>query len=109
MNRVMTNGGTGAAGAATADLNLVGELDADTVTAARRALYELIDAHPGETLQVELTGLEFIDSTGLGLLVGALKKARMGGGELVFGRPRDHLWRVFTVTGLDTALPFAAA
>lgn len=101
----MTNGGAGA----TADLNLVGELDADTVTAARRALYELIDAHPGETLQVELTGLEFIDSTGLGLLVGALKKARMGGGELVFGRPQDHLWRVFTVTGLDAALPFAAA
>lgn len=88
------------------DLNLAGELDIETIVAARRGLYELIEARPGKVLTVGLDQLTFIDSTGLGLLVGALKKARLSGGDVTFTRPRAELWRTFTVTGLDRALTF---
>lgn len=90
------------------DLNLAGEMDIETVVAARRRLYELIDSRPGEVVLVGLDGLTFIDSTGLGLLV-ALKKARLAGGDVTFTRPQDSLWRTFTVTGLDRALTFVDA
>ena len=91
------------------DLNLAGELDLETIVAARRGVYELIDERPGQVVTIGLHQLTFIDSTGLGLLVGALKKARLGGGDVNFTRPRDELWRTFTVTGLDRALTFVDA
>jgi anti-sigma B factor antagonist len=89
-----------------APIALAGDLDADTIRHHRSAIYEAVEADPAQTLTVDLRGVTFIDSTGLGMLVGALKKARLGQGDLVFIRPPAHLWRVFTITGLDKALPF---
>ena len=83
-----------------------GDLDVATVPELKRRLYEAIESDPGGRVTVDLTELTFVDSTGLGVLVGALKKARLCGGELFFTRPPDSLWKVFTVTGLDRALPF---
>ena len=54
---------------------------------------------------VDLSGVTFIDSTGVGVLVGALKRAREAGGQLNFCGAQKRVKRVFEITGLIGALP----
>jgi anti-sigma B factor antagonist len=60
-----------------------------------------IEANPGETVRVDLTDVDFLDSTGLGVLVGALRRAHTGGGEVVLAGARPNVAKVFQITGLD--------
>ena len=67
-----------------------------------RELYRLIDR--GTTrIVVDLGGMEFIDSTGLGVFVGALKRSREGGGELELRSLKPAARKIFDITGLSTA------
>ena len=54
---------------------------------------------------VDMSGVPFIDSTGVGVLVGALKRAREHDGNLTIARPQPRVRRVFEITGLLGALP----
>ena len=76
-------------------------LSEDRIVAAERGLQRMLQ-------QNRLEGLTFIDSSGLGLLVGAQKRAREHGVDLRFLPPPDRLWRTFTATGLDRVLPFTS-
>ncbi len=53
--------------------------------------------------------VEFIDSAGLSLLVGALKQARLRGGELALTNVSARVMKVFTITGLDKVFRMAAS
>jgi anti-anti-sigma factor len=75
---------------------LSGELDLFTVDAARAALETELHG----TLVLDLTSLEFIDDSGLGLLVGTYKRLRKEEGSLVLRNPSDHVLRVLEVTGI---------
>jgi anti-sigma B factor antagonist len=77
-----------------------GELDIDSAPALKEALVEAIGEHPGERIVVDLEGLEFIDSAGLGILLGGLKRARVADGELVLVATGRNVLRVFELTGL---------
>jgi anti-sigma B factor antagonist len=63
-------------------------------------MYELID-NGNQRIAIDLSGVEFMDSTGLGVLIGALKRVRESGGSLVLGGIRPAVSRVFEITGLD--------
>ena len=67
----------------TAVIAVRGELDIATAPELRAALMQAIEQHPGARLIADLEGLEFIDSAGLGILVGGRKRARTTGGDLV--------------------------
>ncbi len=58
---------------------------------------------------IDLSQVSFIDSTGIGVLVGALKRAREAGGALVLVCPVPRLRRIFEITGLLQALPMYQA
>ena len=85
---------------------LSGAIDAHSVERWRQLLYGEIDAHAGTTLTVDLSAVSFIDSTGLGVLVGAVKRAQQKECGLTFVRPPDRVRKVFTVTGLDRVFSF---
>jgi anti-sigma B factor antagonist len=53
---------------------------------------------------VDLSATEFIDSSGLGALVGGLKSARQAGGDLRIARPTPQVETVLTLTNLDRVL-----
>ena len=80
-----------------------GELDVEGAPELRRALIEAIDEHPGRTLVIDLEGVDFIDSAGLGVLVGGLKRARDAEGELVLVATGQNVVRVLELTGLTRA------
>jgi anti-sigma B factor antagonist len=77
-----------------------GELDVATVPDLKAALSDLIDRNPGTAVWVDMGQVSFIDSSGLGVLVGALKRARQHDGSIAVrnlsGAPR----KVFEITGL---------
>jgi anti-anti-sigma factor len=75
---------------------LCGELDVYTVGAAREALEPELHGR----LVLELAELDFIDDSGLGLLVGAYKRLRQQDGSLVLRNPTESVRRVFRVTGV---------
>src|SRR4051794_26609003 len=86
------------AGASVVDVS--GEIDVYTSPKLRERLVGLVNE--GSTnIVVNLAGVDFIDSTGLGVLVGALKRIRSRGGSLSLVCSEDGLLRVFTITGLE--------
>lgn len=79
---------------------LAGELDLSTAPRLRECL-----AQPGiadaSALRVDLAGVSFLDSTTVGLLVGACKRIRAFGGTFcVVCVPGSSVWRLFEVSGL---------
>jgi anti-sigma B factor antagonist len=80
---------------------VAGEVDLVTAPELRAALLELVGAGK-VALIVDLEAVEFLDSTGLGVLVGAVKRARADGGDLSLVCTHPHLLKVFEITGLTT-------
>jgi anti-sigma B factor antagonist len=87
-------------------VRLAGELDISTAPILERRLREALDGG-GRRLVVDLRGLDFLDSTGLTLLVRWGRGAEQDGYDLalVRGGPRVH--RLFELTGLDEVFAFA--
>jgi anti-anti-sigma factor len=77
---------------------LRGELDASTC----RGLVERLIGPPGSLVVVDLCDLSFMDSSGLGALHSARRRALKNGGTLVVCRPSPMVSRVLEITGLDT-------
>ncbi|MEZ5145058.1 MAG: STAS domain-containing protein [Acidimicrobiales bacterium] len=78
----------------------VGELDLATAPAARTAIVRGLGADAAN-LVLDLSGLDFLDSLGLGVVVSALKRVRARGGELVVVATEARIRAPFEVTGLD--------
>ncbi|GAA1241720.1 MULTISPECIES: STAS domain-containing protein [Oryzihumus] len=77
-----------------------GEIDVYTAPTLRERLDEQIKA--GHThLVVDLSGVTFMDSTGLGVLVGRLKSVRAQDGSLRLVCSAERILKVFAITGLD--------
>lgn len=79
-------------------LALSGDVDLASASDLRMLLVELGGSAPAF---VDLAELEFIDSTGLGVLVGALRGLRAAGGDLRIAGARAGIARVLSVTGLN--------
>ena len=90
-------------------VRLHGEVDVYTSPELKELLDSVVlgDA-AGETIVIDLSGLDFIDSTGLGVLVGALKRARAGGGDVTLRGPQPSILKVLEITGLVTLFTIEA-
>jgi anti-sigma B factor antagonist len=81
-------------------LTIVGEIDAATSPQLRQELSDLIEGGT-EHIELDLSAMTFIDSTGLGVLVGALKRMHdERDGRLPITGVSDPVRRVFEITGL---------
>jgi len=76
----------------------VGELDAFTVSQFRQALAELASS---PRLLIDLSGVPFVDSAGLGALIGGIRRVRELGGDVAVACPRPTLTRLLRTTGFD--------
>jgi anti-sigma B factor antagonist len=78
---------------------LSGSLDMATAPTVRAALLEAAD-RGDHRLVVDLNRVEFLDSTGLGALIGAQRRAKEGGGEIRLAVPEGQILRLLRITGL---------
>lgn len=80
-----------------------GEVDLATVSQLRTALTDEMLDGPVD-LVIDLSKVTFMDSSGLGALVGAHRKARLFQGRLTVVATSSSLLRLLTITGLDRVL-----
>ena len=85
---------------------VTGEIDLTTVAPLRERLFELADS--GGTLIVDLNRVTFIDSAGLGVLVGTARRAAEHGGSLHAVCAQRQTRRLLWMTGVDRRIPLAA-
>jgi anti-sigma B factor antagonist len=76
-----------------------GEIDVYTAPKLRDKISELV-ATGSYDIVVDMHEVEFLDSTGLGVLVGGLKKVRAHDGSLRLVCNQDRLLKIFRITGL---------
>ena len=76
-----------------------GEIDVYTAPKLRDKVTELVgEGH--YNLVIDMENVEFLDSTGLGVLVGGLKKVRAHDGSMEIVCNQDRLLKIFRITGL---------
>lgn len=82
-------------------ISVTGEIDVATAPQLRECLHRVI-ARGQATVVLDLLGVTFLDSTALGVLVGALKRCRELGGELHVVVSDARIKKIFEITGLNT-------
>lgn len=86
-----------------ARIALIGRLSAATVGDVRIALQQAVDTGDGDLI-VDLSRAELVDATGLGVLVGAHRRAHRAGRRLVLHGVSERLQRLLLVTRLNRVL-----
>ncbi len=81
-------------------IRLGGEVDVYTAPQLKQAMIALLEKGVKRFI-VDLTNVEYLDSTALGVLIGGLKRIREVGGNLLLICPSARIRRVFEITGLD--------
>ena len=80
-------------------LSVQGEVDVYTAPRFRERLIELVSQGKHKII-VNLEGVDFLDSTGLGVLVGGLKRVRAHDGSLELVCTQERILKIFRITGL---------
>lgn len=82
------------------EVNLYGEVDIYNADSLKTELQSLIAEKPADIV-IDCTNLKYIDSTGLGVLVSALKTVKEQGKSISITNLKQHIAKIFTLTGLD--------
>lgn len=83
------------------ELVLTGEIDVNTAPALRQELHDRIEGGCIDVI-VNLDRVAFFDSSGLGVLIGALRRVRERDGSLRIVCRRQEVCRLFRIMGLDS-------
>jgi len=84
----------------------VGDLDVYTVGSLRDALGKMIEDQTPSVV-VDLDGVPFMDSSGLGALMGGVRRLREAGGDLAIACTREQHLKLFTITGFGEGVSIA--
>jgi anti-sigma F factor antagonist len=86
-------------------VRVAGELDLEAAAAFRRQVDEWVERTGARHVVLNLRRVTFIDSTGLGAILGRLRRARAAGGSLAVVRPAAPVRALFDAAGLGGVLP----
>jgi anti-sigma B factor antagonist len=84
----------------TSMIDLEGEVDVYTAPQLKQQIISMLDGGTNHVI-VNLTNVEYLDSTALGVLIGGLKRLREKNGALDLVCPNPRIRRIFEITGLD--------
>ncbi|WP_084962711.1 STAS domain-containing protein [Thermoactinospora rubra] len=80
---------------------IVGEIDLYTAPRLQAEFTRLLQEGPRRVV-IDMSGVEFCDSTGMNVLLSALKRTKEQGGALEVASPRPAVRKILQVTGLDS-------
>lgn len=86
-------------------LTLSGELDEHSANYVRLNMDEQMDSMDFNQIVIDLSGLEFMDSTGIGVLLGRYKKMKQRGIPIYITNPSTHADKIFKMTALYDVMP----
>ena len=82
------------------EVSLAGELDVSTADELKKSLHKLVD-EKNIDMKLNLENLDYIDSTGLGVMIGILKRLKIENKEVYIEKPKNNVRKIFNITGLD--------
>ena len=82
------------------EVSLGGELDVSTADELKKELHKLVD-EKNIDMRLNLENLDYIDSTGLGVIIGILKRLKIESKEVYIEKPKNNVRKIFSITGLD--------
>jgi len=85
-------------------VHLTGEIDVSTTTKLATVVSEVLASDPPARVVLDLAGVTFCDSQGLGTLVVLSRRTRLASSVLILTNVGDFLLRVLDITGLREAL-----
>lgn len=83
-------------------LSVRGEIDLYTAPRLHGELVSALTCGAAQRLVVDMSGVEFCDSTGMNVLLAAHRRAREQGGDLELAGPRRTVRKILQVTGLES-------
>lgn len=83
-------------------MTIVGEIDLYTAPRLQAEFTRLLGQSQTMLVVLDMSGVEFCDSTGMNVLLSALKRLRERGGTLEVAAPRPAVRKILQVTGLDS-------
>jgi len=81
-------------------INVQGEIDVYTAPRLRQEIISLLD-QGSRHIVIDLSSVDYLDSTGLGVLIGGLKRMKEQEGSLSLICPNPKIMRIFEITGLN--------
>ena len=82
------------------EVSLGGELDVSTADELKKYLHKIVD-EKNIDIRLNLENLDYIDSTGLGVMIGILKRLKIDNKEVYIEKPKNNVRKIFNITGLD--------
>lgn len=87
---------------------LSGEIDHHTAREIREGIDRLIISHRPKTFILDLEGIDFMDSSGLGLVLGRYKKIKETGADMYISNADDRTMRILKMAGVDKIIKCTA-
>ena len=87
------------------NVKLCGELDEYTANYTRTYLDDLFSNNDFSQAIIDLADLDFMDSTGIGVLIGRYKKLRNRHTPIFIANPNNHIDKIFRMSGLYEIMP----
>ena len=84
------------------EIGVSGELDVSTADEFKEYLHKLIDEEI-RNIRLNLETLDYIDSTGLGVIIGILKRIKVEDKEIYIKSPKDNVKKIFSITKMEIA------
>ena len=82
------------------EVSLSGEVDVYNAPMLKDTLHNLLDKQVADII-VDCKELKYIDSTGLGVLIGVLKRVKDNDGNISIINLKPYIKKIFTITDLD--------
>jgi len=81
-------------------MDVAGEIDIYTANKLKETLIQMLNEH-NESIKINCEELEYLDSTGLGVLIGALKRLKLKNKNILINKPRSNILKLLNITGLN--------
>ncbi len=82
------------------EVMVIGELDINSSFKFQNELNQIVEQNDSD-IYINLENLSYIDSTGLGILIGLMKKLKEKNCEIILLKPQDNMLKLLRITGLD--------
>lgn len=82
------------------DISLFGDVDIETSTMLKEELSAMLEVYQGD-INIDCAELSYIDSTGLGVLIGILKRVKNNENEVILSNTQKNMLKLLKITGLD--------
>ncbi|QEK10889.1 STAS domain-containing protein [Crassaminicella thermophila] len=81
-------------------MDIIGEVDIYTANELKETLRKMLDEHV-DNIKINCSELTYIDSTGLGVLIGALKRLKKENKNIIIVNPKQNISKLLKITGLN--------